>query len=186
MTVSVSSQMMLFLLSIGIGSVFGLVYDVLYLGRLLSSCGKVLSFVWDCLYLLACGAFTFLFLLAGNAGEIRLFVLLGELLGYILYRLTVGVLVSKGMHWLAASMRRTTAAAGRQLKRPVVRAKQKWSVLLSKKRKHLKKSGRRERKDAQRCLKPAGKVMYNLFYKARHIMTKLVMHKKESFRGEGK
>lgn len=186
MTVSVSSQMLLFLFSMGVGGAFGLVYDLLYLGRLLSLCGKVLSFVWDCLYLLACGIFTFLFLLAGNAGEVRSFVLLGELLGYVLYRFTLGTLVSRGVRRLAADMRRTAAAVGMQMKRPAVRARQKWSALLSKKSKHLKKSRRRERKDRQRCLKPAGKVMYNLFYKAWHITTKLVMRKKELFRGEDK
>lgn len=186
MIISVSSQMTLFLLSMAIGGIFGLVYDVLYLGRLLVCCGKFLSFVCDCLYLSACGVFTFLFLLAGNAGEVRLFVLEGELLGFLLYRLTLGGPVAKAVRWLAVHTRHTAAEVGRQLRRPAMQAGRKLGTMLSPKRAHFKKSNTQDRKVVQRRLKPACKVMYNLFYKAkaRHKAAKSVARKKEPFRGE--
>lgn len=178
MTVSASSQMMLFLFAMGIGGAFGLVYDILYLGRLLSPCGKLLSFLLDCLYLLACGVFTFLFLLAGNAGEVRFFILEGELLGLLFYRFTLGLLVAKAMRWFAARTRHAAASAGRRLKRPVVRAGQKMGALFSEKSGQIKKRWPKDRKVAQRCLKPVREVMYNLLYKVRHKMTKPAARKK--------
>lgn len=177
MTVSVSSQMLLFLISLAIGGVFGLAYDLLYFIRLLFPCGRVLAFLWDCLYLLACGVITFLFLLAGNAGEVRLFVLGGELLGLLFYRLTLGILVSRALRWFAERMRKAVSAAGKSLKRPVVRAGTKLKAAFS------KKSGPKGPKVLQRCLKPMHKVMYNLSYKARRKAAKPVADKSKPFKG---
>lgn len=183
MTVSVSSQMMLFLLSMGIGGAFGLVYDVLYLGRLLSPCGRVLSFLWDCLYLLACGLVTFLFLLAGNAGEVRFFLLEGELLGFLFYRFTLGVPVSKAMRWFAARTRSAAAETGRRLKRPVVCAGRRFGRFVSQKYGQMKKRPPKDRKVVKRCLKPVRKVMYNLFHRTHDKTAGSSAPEKEHFGG---
>ncbi len=59
---------------------------------------SILLFCGDLLFMLLSGAFFCVFLYAVNDGEFRFFVLLGVLLGFILYRFTVGRVL-----WLFAS-----------------------------------------------------------------------------------
>lgn len=178
--------MLLFLISIAMGGAFGLVYDLLYLFRLLSPRGHILSFLWDCLYLLACGVVTFLFLLTGNAGEVRLFILGGELLGFLLYRLTLGMLVSRAVRAFAAYVQRAAVAAGRCVKRPVVYAGRKMGKLVSQKYGEIKKTMPGKGKVSKLCLKPARELMYNLFHRTRRKAAGFAVRKRRKAHGSNK
>ena len=91
----VTVQTMIFLRSLAIGAVLGVVYDLFRIFRMTVRCGKVSIFVQDCVYYFFCGLVTFSFMLSASAGQIRFFILLGELLGAVLYLTTLGVLVIK-------------------------------------------------------------------------------------------
>ena len=91
----VTVQTMIFLRALAVGAVLGVVYDLFRIFRMTVRCGTVHIFVQDCIYYFFCGLVTFSFMLSSSAGQIRFFILLGELLGAVLYLTTLGVLVMK-------------------------------------------------------------------------------------------
>ena len=58
--------------------------------RYLTAQGKRQTFFWDLFYFFSSGVATFLFLLAANQGQMRFYLLAGELIGWCLYHLTLG------------------------------------------------------------------------------------------------
>ncbi len=83
----------IFLFSISLGFIFAIAYEVV-----ISSLYFLWKKIWVCytrdiLFFLTAGIFTFMFLLVVNLGGFRFFVFIGELLGWILCRFTVGNLI---------------------------------------------------------------------------------------------
>jgi hypothetical protein len=70
----VSEQLALFLQSIALGAVLGLIYDLLSALRSLG--GRLWGGVLDALFCLAAACAVFLFVMAGD-GELRIFIALG-------------------------------------------------------------------------------------------------------------
>lgn len=93
MEISVAVQSMSFLYAFLFGAVTGLLYDIFRILRIAFPIGKVAVFIEDVLYLLSAGLLTFVYLLKFNSGEIRSYILLGTLLGFIVYYFTVGKLI---------------------------------------------------------------------------------------------
>lgn len=86
----VSEQLALFLRSIALGAVLGLVYDLL--GLLRSLGGRLLGGVLDALFCLTAASSVFLFVMAGD-GELRIFIALGVAGGAVLFWCLLGGLL---------------------------------------------------------------------------------------------
>lgn len=94
MEVYFSQQAAAFLWSVVLGGALGAVYDWFRIGRILWEKGGVSVFLEDLVFsLLAAVATAFCFTFT-NYGQVRLFLLLGEGLGFLLYRNTLGVFVA--------------------------------------------------------------------------------------------
>ena len=81
----VSTQLILFLQSAELGSVFGVAYDLLRAVRLRRRCCTLLTHVLDALYAAAVLLAIFLFALHRGEGELRLYMLLAMVLGGMAY-----------------------------------------------------------------------------------------------------
>ena len=90
MGITVTGQLLDFLLSILLGAALGAVYDLFRIGRVLHKKGAVALAAEDAFFFLFCAAVTFLFLLADDSGIVRFFLLLGEGIGATLYYFTLG------------------------------------------------------------------------------------------------
>lgn len=86
----VSSQVRNFLFSLGFGFLVGIFYDVFRILRLVVSSGKTAVFIGDLLYVLLSAAATFLFLLTVNDGQVRGYILAGELIGFLVWYISFG------------------------------------------------------------------------------------------------
>ncbi len=99
---SVSHQAGLFLASVVLGAVLGIVYDVFRALRIVfppaRKSGAV--FVQDMLFWLIYGAAVFCYSALAARGEIRFFVFLGSLAGFVLYILTVGNFIIGVLRWV--------------------------------------------------------------------------------------
>ncbi len=93
---SVSQHTSLFLMSVVLGAALGTIYDCFRALRIivppLAKDGAVL--VEDILFCIICGFSVFCFSTLAVRGQIRFFVFLGAALGFVLYILTVGSLVT--------------------------------------------------------------------------------------------
>ena len=85
----------LFLLSFLIGLVFGAVYDVLRIIRIVKKHHRYVVFVEDFAFVVFCSFWYFLFSTELARGQIRLFILIGMFIGFIVYLLTVGSLTTR-------------------------------------------------------------------------------------------
>ncbi len=89
-----------------LGGVIGVLYDGFRLARLVFPVGRRLVFLEDGLFCLAAAALLFKFTLRLCNGQLRLFVVVGCALGFILYYGTVGSLVYGAGKALTQSVRR--------------------------------------------------------------------------------
>ena len=79
--------------SIIFGAFLGIFYDIFRIIRIFFKCKFWNVFIQDIIYFFLSGVSTFLFILFINSGEIRFYILAGELMGFTLYYLTLGSLV---------------------------------------------------------------------------------------------
>lgn len=89
---SVSEQAVIFLYAVALGAILCTVYDVFRIIRIAFG-GKITAvFVEDIIFSVIALMLTFIFVVAFNSGELRFFILLGEMIGFTLYYFTLGKL----------------------------------------------------------------------------------------------
>jgi spore cortex biosynthesis protein YabQ len=107
LNLSLSFQLQGFVISIATGVLLGAYYDVFRIFRTVFQSERRAVFFQDLFYMLSAAFVTFLLSLGVNYGEVRFYILAGEIMGWCLYYLTVGMvtirvfqLVSKILHKL--------------------------------------------------------------------------------------
>lgn len=86
-----SQQLTIFLCSLGAGFLLGVLYDVMRALRLTFTSSRAAVIIFDVTYFLLCGILSFLFILALNKGEVRFYIIAGEIIGWLFYYLSLGV-----------------------------------------------------------------------------------------------
>ncbi len=114
--------------ALGLGFLLGFVYDAVRFLRLLLSEGKTFLFISDMLFVVFCTFASFLLLLGVNNGNIRLYLILAEITGAVIYFCTAGIIVM--------SLSRKTASAIKKIFKiifsPFLFLKKKFSAVLKK------------------------------------------------------
>lgn len=90
-----SDQLKFFLLSLGVGFALGVFYDILRALRLSVTNSKAVTVFFDILYFAVFGLATFLFILAINKGQIRFYIIFGEIIGAAFYYFSFGIAAIK-------------------------------------------------------------------------------------------
>lgn len=96
-------ETIVFLYACALGAGLGVLYDLFRLMRLVTGGKAALVFVEDVLFFSAAAGATLWFSIRYCSGWLRLFVLFGECLGFLLYHFTVGEIVIRclGLIWRA-------------------------------------------------------------------------------------
>ena len=92
---SLADQTAYFLWSIVLGLALGALYDLLRAFRVLVGARGSGVIVSDILFFAVCGVITSLFALPFNKGGVRAFIIFGESVGFLAYRLTLGSIMGK-------------------------------------------------------------------------------------------
>ncbi len=112
----IAGEAMLFLTSCLLGAALGVVYDFFRTLRLLIPTGSGLAFIEDGVFFACAGAAEFIFFLNHTYGQLRVFLLAGQGLGFMVYYLTAGRAVHCVMLRLSkiirAIIRRIAAGGG--------------------------------------------------------------------------
>ncbi len=90
-----SYELALLLQSVGIGIIFGVVFDALRVVRIIFPHKSWMIFTEDFLFMLFCGFWFFVFSMTSARGQLRAFLLLGAVAGFFLYIYTVGEIVRR-------------------------------------------------------------------------------------------
>lgn len=106
-SVSLAWQTKAFLLSLGFGFIMGILYDVFRIVRLCVSERKASFVIFDLLYCLTLCICSFLFFLTVNEGEVRLFIIIGETAGFLVWYFSLGAVVFSVSGKIIAFIKRT-------------------------------------------------------------------------------
>lgn len=87
---TVGNQLLMFFLSVAFSALVGFEYDLFRFSRLIFHPGVWAVFAEDLIFFILCSVEFFLFCFIFNNGEIRLFIVLTCVLGWIVYYLTAG------------------------------------------------------------------------------------------------
>lgn len=105
MGISLSAQTAYFLWSLVLGVALGMLYDVIRAARMVLRAGKIHVLISDVVFFTVCGVITSLFSLPFNKGDVRAFILFGEAVGFLTYRITMGSIMGKVYAFLARKIR---------------------------------------------------------------------------------
>ena len=164
MAVSVSAQTLVFLFSCALGAALGALFDVFRMIRLAVPCSRPAVFLQDVLFLLACTVVTFFFMLCESAGKVRLYIVEGELLGAVLYSLTLGALVMKLFRLILNAAGRAKSGLVRTFAPPAKKVFRKINGLADRSESRAKGLAGKEHKLFKIRLKNVQKVLYNLLH----------------------
>lgn len=154
-----SAQPGLLLLSLGVGFALGLLYDLFRTVRLIffeRSAAAVVIF--DILYFAVFGLLSFVFILALNKGEVRLYIILAELAGAAVYYFSFGAAAIRLTDAFLKFFRRVCAAVSLPFK-SLNRVINSFGRRISKK---IKKNIAGKRFFLQKYLKKIRICVYNL------------------------
>ncbi len=90
--ISLSTQTKGFLFSVGFGVIIGVLYDLLRIVRLCLTGKSFFVAVFDIVFAVSAAVLSFLFFLTVTDGEIRLYILFGEMLGFLIYYFSFGII----------------------------------------------------------------------------------------------
>lgn len=93
MTLSTTNQAYIFLATVYVGLLLGLVYDIYRAARIIMNPGKWFVAIMDLSFWILAAFMTFYTLYKVNSGEIRLYAFIGLALGWGLYTLSIGGMV---------------------------------------------------------------------------------------------
>ena len=155
------------LLSLGIAMLVGLglaaIYDIFRVARILFHTGKVVMYVQDISYGIVAALVTFLLALSVNNGEIRFYIIGGELVGMTIYFLSIGrltVQIAKFIYKVCAGV---YSWLNKQIFAPIKRFYSKVKASIDAKRTQIKKRKKFSMQNEENPLKPAPDLVYNRF-----------------------
>lgn len=155
--ISFADQTLTFLLSIPAGAVLCLFYDIFRIIRLSRNTSAVGVFFQDIIYFSISAFFTFCFLIVRCSGEIRGYVLLGELLGFLICRCSLSALVLTA----AGSVHRFLRRLIRLLLRPICALGRLIGKIVKPVGRFMKKILKIMRNRTKKLLKAPGRLVYN-------------------------
>lgn len=88
-------QVYVFFMAILCGIIIGIINEPFRFLRYIGFDSTVGTFIQDIVFMCIVAFLSFFFSLCYNKGEIRFFILLGELFGFLLFRYTVGIITGK-------------------------------------------------------------------------------------------
>lgn len=173
-----NQQLIIFLASIGLGFILGILYDVLRAVRLTVSKSNILIVIFDIIYFLLFGFFTFLFILAMNKGEVRFYIPVGETLGWLFYYFSFGLAAIKITDILVKLIRGFFSLIIKLVTAPFRLIIKVFSIISAHLLLLFKKIGKISKKIAKKLLQKARVCVYNLF-------GVLLIRKKDTKKGGG-
>lgn len=160
---SVSQQTASFLLSVLLGAALGVVYDCFRVARiLLPPLRKPKpTFFADVLFWLIYGFCVFCFAAVSARGQVRVFMFLGSLLGFALYILTLGSLITGVIRSIVTAVCKILHKVYSALIEPIVKLLRTFCQKVSRFFVRSHKNHQILKRSVKKPLKNGGKLVYN-------------------------
>ena len=158
-----AEQLSIFVASLGLGFLLGVLYDAIRAIRLSLPSSKVATVLFDLLYCFLTGLATFLFILALNKGEIRFYIIAGEFIGAAFYYFSFGIAVIKITNRVSNVLKRLYRFIFKILSAPFKLMKRLFVLIKNKIHTLFKKSEKNSVKLRKKHLPKLRIYVYNLF-----------------------
>lgn len=162
MEISITHQCQTFLFSLLLGAGLSLLYDCFRFLRLVLPEQSWRIALEDITYCLLCAAFTIYFALEWEQGRLRSYLLLGEILGWILCHFTVGQLLYDAAKKIIAFFESILRWIWRHILRPVAKLLQTFLLFFAGIGKFVGKKYKKVSLRMKFSLKHRGLLLYNL------------------------
>lgn len=162
-TVDQNEQVLIFLASLGVGFLLGVLYDFLRAVRLSFTRGKIAVVIFDLIYFFSVAFFSYIFILAANKGEVRSYIIIGELLGAVFYYFSFGIAVVKITNRFVSLLKQFYSFVFNMISFPFRLIKRLVSRFFGKLSKFFKKSEKKSQKIQKKVLPKVRVYVYNLF-----------------------
>ena len=106
MSYLLASQLQGFVISVVAGVFLGAYYDAFRIFRTVFQSERRAVFFQDLFYMISAAFVTFLLALGVNYGEVRFYILAGEVIGWCLYFLTVGMVTIQVFRFVSKAVRK--------------------------------------------------------------------------------
>lgn len=123
---SLSGQFFVFLYSLALGLVLGIIYDILRIIRMVINLKNIAIFMQDFLYFILSAVLTFIFVLGLNSGNSRFYILAGEGIGWIVYHITLGDIIYKYSGKLVKKIRKKTNFISQKIRNKIAKSKNNY------------------------------------------------------------
>ena len=158
-----SEQLSIFLSALGVGFLLGILYDLFRAIRLSFSSSRIATVIFDLLYFFFFGLISFLFILALNKGEIRSYIIIGELIGALFYYVSFGIAAIKFTNILIRYLKRFYAFVYKVISAPFRLIKCLLNSLFKKTDRLLRKTEKISKKMRKKHFPKLQMYVYNLF-----------------------
>ncbi len=101
-----NAQTQIFFYSLGFGFLLGILYDVFRTLRTVISNSRGFVLFMDLLYFAVCAFLIFCFNMVVDSGHIRIYIALGELLGWLIYYFSFGAIAIKACNAVSSFIKR--------------------------------------------------------------------------------
>ena len=157
-----SEQLTIFISSLGFGFLLGIFYDILRALRLSITKSGFAVIFFDIFYFIFFGFSTFLFTLALNKGEVRFYIIAGELIGALFYYFSLGVAVIKITDHFITLLRKFYSFVFKIISAPFRLVKKGFLLIFTKTSNFFKKTEKKSHKIRKKLLPKARLYVYNL------------------------
>ena len=153
-----AEQTEIFLYSLGFGFLLGILYDIFRTVRMVISNSKSFVFFMDLFYFTVCAFLTFSFVLTVDSGKIRVYVIFGEILGWVIYYFSFGAIALKVSNAVVSFLKGLFLSFLRPLKSLAGRIFRKFAKFEGFCKKNIRKSEKKAKFNLQKCKG----IVYNL------------------------
>lgn len=157
-----NTQYVIFIASLGLGFLLGILYDILRTVKLSVTQKKQWNIFFDLFYFFIVGLVTFLFILATNKGEVRSYILIGELMGAAIYYFTFGIFVIKFTDKLITLFKRFFSILFKIISSPFKLIFSVFKKIFIKFKNIFKKTSKKHKKIQKNLLQKLRVYVYNL------------------------
>ncbi|MGN0526527.1 MAG: spore cortex biosynthesis protein YabQ [Acutalibacteraceae bacterium] len=157
-----NTQFIIFIASLGLGFLLGILYDILRTVKLSLTQKKQWNIVFDLIYFFIVGLITFLFILAANKGEVRSYILIGELLGAVVYYFAFGIIIVKFTDKLVTLFKRFFLFLFKVISSPFKLIFKIFKRIFGKFKKFFQKTSKKHKKIQKNLLQKLRIYVYNL------------------------
>lgn len=161
MEVTLSSQLLGLGISVLVGLALAAVYDIFRVTRILFRTGKYIMYLQDILYGALAAFVTFLLALSVNSGEVRFYIIGGELVGMTVYFLSIGRLTVRIARFIYKICARIYAWFNQHILIPVKKGCRKVQAFIVAKRIKMQERKKISARNNENPLKPEPDLVYN-------------------------